>query len=137
MTYNQIVTASGGTGPYTFTVTLGNLPVGLLLSSGGVLSGTPTAAGTYNFTVRATDANGCAGNQAYTILIVCPTIALSPVSFPVGTVGLAYSQTITASGGTGPYIFAVTSGTCPPASRFLRAASSPGHQRLRGSSTLA
>ncbi len=41
--YNATITASGGTSPYTFAVASGALPPGLALSSGGVISGTPTA----------------------------------------------------------------------------------------------
>src|SRR5262249_60242172 len=43
----------------------------------------------------------------------CPVISPAPASLPGGTIGTAYSQTITASGGTAPYTFAVTSGTLP------------------------
>ena len=42
----------------TFATTTGTLPTGLTLSSAGVLSGTPTAAGSYTFTVTATDSRG-------------------------------------------------------------------------------
>ncbi|MDW8412838.1 MAG: putative Ig domain-containing protein [Acidobacteriota bacterium] len=112
---SQTLTASGGTAPYTFSVTSGTLPPGLTLSTGGVLSGTPTTAGTYNFTITATDANGCAGSQAYSVtIIVCPTITLSPLTLPNGGTGTPYSQTITASGGTAPYTFTLISGTLPP-----------------------
>src|SRR5690606_2290469 len=51
--YSRTVTAANGTGPYTYAISAGALPAGLSLSSGGVLSGTPTAGGTFNFTVRA------------------------------------------------------------------------------------
>jgi hypothetical protein len=67
--YSQTITASGGTAPITFTVTSGTLPPGLALSSSGVVSGTPTAAGSFSFTVRATDANGCFAVISYTVLI--------------------------------------------------------------------
>ena len=114
--YSQTITASGGTGPYVFTSS-GTLPTGLSLSSGGVLSGTPTTAGTFTFTVIATDqaGAGCTGSRSYTVIITagCPLITLSPSTLPNGTVSTAYSQTITASGGTSPYSFAVTSGTLP------------------------
>ena len=53
--YSQTMTASGGTAPYAFSVTSGSLPAGLTLSTGGVLSGTPSTAGTSNFTMQATD----------------------------------------------------------------------------------
>ena len=67
--YSQNITASGGNPPYTFTVTAGALPVGLSLTSGGVLAGTPTLAATFGFTVTATDGTGCAGTQGYSVTI--------------------------------------------------------------------
>lgn len=67
--YSQTITASGGTGPYTYAVSAGSLPTGLSLSSGGVLSGTPTVAGYSSFTVRATDSTTATGTQAYTFYV--------------------------------------------------------------------
>jgi len=111
--YSQTLTATGGTAPYTFTVTGGTLPTGLSLSTGGLLSGTPTAGGTFSFTIQAKDANGVTGSQAYTLTVTAPTITLNPTTLPNGTVGVAYSQTLTASGGTAIYTFTVTAGTLP------------------------
>ncbi|MBI4548082.1 MAG: putative Ig domain-containing protein [Ignavibacteriae bacterium] len=111
--YSETITASGGTAPYTFSQAGGTLPTGLSLSSGGVLSGTPTASGSFSFTVTVTDANGCTGSQSYTLMMNCPSITISPTSLPNGTVGIAYSQTLTASGGTSPHTFAVTGGSIP------------------------
>ena len=112
--YSQTITASGGTAPYTFAVSAGNLPAGITLSTGGVLAGTSVAAGTYSFTVAATDANGCRGTRAYTLTVSCPPITVSPATVPAGTVGSPYSQTLTATGGVGPYVFAIASGALPP-----------------------
>lgn len=68
--YSQTLTASGGSGAYTWAVTSGALPTGLSLAS-GVISGTPTAAvGNYTFTVTATDAVGNTGSAVETIQIV-------------------------------------------------------------------
>jgi hypothetical protein len=67
--YNQTFGGSGGTAPYAFGVTLGTLPAGLVLTSAGVLSGTPLTAGTSTFTVRATDANGCFAERAFSIIV--------------------------------------------------------------------
>ncbi len=112
--YNQILTASGGAGSYTFSLASGNLPVGVALSSTGTLIGTPTTAGPFNFTITATDANHFTGSQAYSITIGAPTITITPATLPGGMAGTAYSQTLTASGGTGSYTFNLTSGNLPP-----------------------
>ncbi|MBX7223927.1 MAG: Ig domain-containing protein [Blastocatellia bacterium] len=116
--YNQTITASGGNGgPFTFAVTSGALPGGLTLAANGGLSGTPTASGGFNFTVTATGAGGCTGNQNYNVTISgsgCPAVTVNPATLPGGTVGTAYNQTLSATGGNGgPFSFAVTSGTLP------------------------
>ena len=69
--YLQTVTATGGVGTLTFTVSAGALPPGLTLASDGTISGVPTASGLFTFTVTATDSGTPAsvGNQALQILI--------------------------------------------------------------------
>jgi uncharacterized repeat protein (TIGR01451 family) len=112
--YSQTITASGGATPYSFSIVSGALPPGLTLSSGGILSGTPTVAGAYSFTVQAFDSNECTGTRSYTLSIGCPAIALSPTTLPNGALSTEYNQSITASGGTAPYAFSITSGALPP-----------------------
>lgn len=71
--YSQTISAIGGVAPYTFLVTAGALPPLLMLDTNtGVISGTPTTAGAFSFTITATDANGCPGTQDYTVLIDAP-----------------------------------------------------------------
>jgi hypothetical protein len=53
--FSQTLTSSGGLAPYTYALQSGVLPIGLTLTSGGVLSGTPTQRGAYSFSVRSTD----------------------------------------------------------------------------------
>ncbi|MFK4821890.1 Ig domain-containing protein, partial [Ochrobactrum quorumnocens] len=113
---SQQLSATGGTAPYSFK-TSGTLPPGLTLNaSTGVFSGTPSAAGTYSFWLGATDAEGFGGEatgtngwRQYTVTIAAkPVITISPANFPSGMVGEVYAeQTLTASGGTGPYTFTV------------------------------
>ncbi|MDR3635617.1 MAG: Ig domain-containing protein, partial [Isosphaeraceae bacterium] len=93
-------------------VTAGTLPAGLSLSTAGLLSGTPTATGASSFTVTATDNNSDSGSQAFT-LTVDPAITFTTTSLPAATVGAAYSQQITATGGSGTLTYAVTTGTLP------------------------
>ena len=113
--YSETMTASGGASPYSFSIASGALPTWASLNAGtGVISGTPNSTNVANFTVRATDANGCAATRAYTVAPVCPTISISPASLTQGRVGQAYSATLTASGGTAPYsTWSVTAGTLP------------------------
>lgn len=70
--YAQALTASGGTAPYRFAVTAGQLPPGLLLAADGTISGEPQAAGSYTFSLEVTDANGFTGSASL-ILKVEPT----------------------------------------------------------------
>jgi hypothetical protein len=112
-TYTQSVTATGGSSPYSFSLSAGTLPNGLTLSSSGSLSGTPTQGGNFNITIKATDTNQCFGTRAYTLTINCQTINLTPAALPAGSVGQNYNQSITATGGTPPISFSVTSGSLP------------------------
>src|SRR5215470_16504605 len=113
LAYSWNFNATGGQTPYTFAITSGALPPGLTLSPGEI-SGTPTTAGSYTFTLRATDANGCRGRRDYTLTVACPVITVNPATLPAGTNGAPYNQTITATGGVGPYSFTISSGTLPP-----------------------
>jgi len=83
--YSQTITATGGAAPYSYSVTAGALPAGLSLSNAGALTGTPTAIGAFNFTVRATGANGCQGTRAYTL-----TIGSSACNFSVAPANHAF-----------------------------------------------
>ncbi|HLU10538.1 MAG TPA: putative Ig domain-containing protein [Oceanobacillus sp.] len=79
--YTQAITATGGSGSYTFAVTGGTLPPGLTLEADGTLSGTPTQGGTYNFTITATDTvTSFYGYRNYTVRIdaMVPTVPPPP-----------------------------------------------------------
>lgn len=66
--YTQTFEASGGTAPYTWSIVSGSLPTGLTLSS-GVVSGTPSAAGTFTVTIQVTDAASQVGASTQTFII--------------------------------------------------------------------
>jgi type VI secretion system secreted protein VgrG len=139
--YSQQITASGGTAPYVFTLTSGTLPTGLTLTPAGLIAGTPTASGTFTFTIRATDANGCFASIAYTIVVAavppptCPAIAINPPTVPDGTTGTPYSQQFTGSGGTGPYVFTLVGGTLPAGLTLTAAGLLAGTPTTPGAST--
>ena len=75
VTYSQTLAATGGTGPYSWSLISGTLPAGLTLTNGGLISGTPTAIGTNSFTVQVTDSSVPAqtATQALSITVVGPT----------------------------------------------------------------
>jgi hypothetical protein len=68
--YSHLLGASGGTPPYTFAITAGALPPGLALTAAnGLIAGTPTAAGSYSFTVQVTDADAATASVVCSIVI--------------------------------------------------------------------
>jgi flagellar basal body L-ring protein FlgH/oxalate decarboxylase/phosphoglucose isomerase-like protein (cupin superfamily) len=108
------LTGSGGAGgSYTYTAT--GLPPGLTMSSAGVISGTPTASGTFNYTVTVTDTGGnqgsgrCSHSSTLTCSItVAPAVSATCVSIDAIQGNAIVSATLVGSGGTGPYTFAAT-----------------------------
>jgi uncharacterized protein (TIGR03437 family) len=113
--YPEITFQVGGCtgGNFTFTeqpvdpFMPNSLPPGITLTSAGVLRGTPTAAGTFGFEVTATSQSG-QQNQFQYSLTINPQLTITTSSpLPNGPVGVAYSQSIVATGGTPPYIFSM------------------------------
>jgi hypothetical protein len=104
----QLNAAAGGI--VTFTQTSATVP-GLTLSSSGVLSGTPTAAGTYNVSFNLSDGTDTINRTDR--LVISAIDITSPGALPNATQGAVYSQSLTATGGTGSYTWAVTNGNLP------------------------
>ena len=113
--YSQSLTATGGTPDYAWSVIAGTLPNGTTLSSAGVLSGTPTASGTFDFTVQAGDSATPVANATKALSVsIAPAMAITTTSpLPTGTVGTAYSQSFSVTGGTGLKTWSVSTGTLP------------------------
>src|SRR6266513_916568 len=108
--------ASGGVPPYAWSVTTAatTFPPGLTLSSTGQITGTPTAAATYNFTVQVKDLQNTTATANLSILVnpgpTLLTITTTSSQLPTGTVSTAYPATnLTASGGTPPYAWTLAS----------------------------
>jgi titin len=113
VSYDATPVVSGGTGPFTWSVTEGTMPTGLTLDTvTGEISGTPSAAGPVNFTLVATDANGQQATQAESAAIIAAPGISSP-ALTGGEVGVAYDATPSASDGSGSYTWTVTDGSLP------------------------
>ena len=112
--YNQTLVALGGTAPYAWSLSAGNLPAGLSLSAGGVISGTPTVAGNASFTVQVTGHDGLTTTKDFSIEVVAipPTITTYGV-LAAGMTGVAYNQALTATEGAAPYTWSITAGNLP------------------------
>ena len=87
----------------TFSIAGGSLPPGLSLSSNGLISGVPTTAGTFDFTVAA---GGITASASITVTGRHPVI--QTVSLAPGVIGQSYSQQIDVSGGVLPYTLSAT-----------------------------
>jgi hypothetical protein len=113
--YSATLQSIGGTGTVTWSVTTGSLPAGLSMSNAGVITGTPTTAGTANFTVSATDSGTPAQIKTQALsIIVNPVLSITVTTLPSGVVTTGYSQAVSTNGGTPPITFSVTAGALPP-----------------------
>ncbi len=99
--YSQWIYATGGMPPYTFALTSGSLPAGLSLAANGNVSGSPTAAGRYTFSVTVSDGGAVpmtATRELVMYVAEAPTIIV-PDPLPNATTGVPYLQPIGVTGG--------------------------------------
>jgi MYXO-CTERM domain-containing protein len=115
--YTETVTLTGGAAPFTWSISAGTLPPGLALAGSTTdtetISGNPTAAGTFNFTVEVTDGNST-DSQALSIVIDPLPIIINTNTLPDGTRGAAYSQNVVSVHGTAPFLWTIVSATPLP-----------------------
>lgn len=109
--YSFTFTASGGTQPYSWSVTQGSLPAGLTLDPAtGLLSGTPTNLGTVTYRVQLQDASGIIETKLFSTTVADPMV-ITTTSLSSWTQGVSgYTQTLAVTGGSTPLTWAITSG---------------------------
>ncbi|HYM08628.1 MAG TPA: kelch repeat-containing protein, partial [Terriglobales bacterium] len=137
--YTQVLLEQGGVGGLTWSVTGGGLPPGISLSAGGILHGTPTATGLYNFTVSVTDSSSpqkVAAAVNFTLTVI-QQLVVTTTTLPNGTEGVPYSAPINTSGGTPQIFFSVTQANFPPGLTITQPAVSSTSDTLAGTPTLA
>ena len=122
MAYSENPQASGGIPPYTWSVSAGALPTGISLAAAtGALTGTPAVSGTSSFTLQARDSGSPAQTALQDLSIAVATappispgpLQISRTTLPGGSANANYAATLTASGGTPPYVWSITSGALP------------------------
>src|SRR4029079_13486084 len=109
---------TGGTLPYHWSLSAGQLPPGITVSEAGLISGTPTTVGVFDVTIRVADsaAPERTATKAFQLRIDPPVgqpLRITTQSLPVGILTFAYSQQLEATGGAIPYAWSLISGTLP------------------------
>jgi subtilisin family serine protease len=117
--YSATFTASGlgSTPPFTFAVSAGSLPPGLVLDASGDLSGEPTAAGSFDFTITATDSTPApgpySGSRAYTLVVAQGSQTISFAALPNRLLDDSpFTVSATASSGLPVSFASLTTGVC-------------------------
>uniref|UniRef100_Q01XH1 Ig family protein n=1 Tax=Solibacter usitatus (strain Ellin6076) TaxID=234267 RepID=Q01XH1_SOLUE len=106
----RTLSVSGGTPAFLWTLVSGAVPAGMSFNNAGVIGGQPSAVAsptTAAFTAKATDSATAFDAQPLS-LVVNPAIVISPGTLPPTTSNLAYSQSISTTGGTGNIALAAT-----------------------------
>jgi hypothetical protein len=115
--YSTTLAATGGTTPYTWSLTSGTVPAGLTLNAAtGAITGTPTAPVTSTpLTFKVTDSSNPALTRSVNLTLTFSPAALviTTSSLPNGQVGVSYSSTLKAASGITPYTWSLTTGTLP------------------------
>ena len=112
--YSQTLSATGGTNSgFVWTVTGGSLPAGLSLAAGGVIFGTPTATGAFNFTIQVTDSGGGKASQPFSLTLSSGPSITTNATLPQGEAGVPYSQTLAVTGGSGGFVWSLSGGALP------------------------
>ncbi|MCX6117284.1 MAG: putative Ig domain-containing protein [Proteobacteria bacterium] len=118
--YSYTLAATGGVLPYSFTVSSGSLPSGMILSqSTGAITGVPLAATSnqpYAFELTVTDAGGIKASKTFLGTVAgssTSSLSIVTTTIPAPQAGASYLASIGVTGGTAPYAFSITSGTVP------------------------
>src|SRR5216684_3720923 len=116
--YNFTFKSNGGLTPITWSVKSGTLPTGLTLSPSGTITGTPTAGGSFSFTIQASDGSSPAQTITINVSVRSATrlaITTAGGALPDAVLGSNYTPiTLQSIGGTAPQVWTVGAGQLPP-----------------------
>ena len=91
--YSEVFTATGGTTPYSWSISAGTIPAGIAMNTNGDFGGVPTTVGTFNFTVKVTDAANKTATGNFGVNVVAGSNFDGPAELPRVTVASAMADT--------------------------------------------
>jgi hypothetical protein len=109
----QLSATDPESGSLSYSLQSGSLPVGVSLSSSGLISGTPSSSSNTSFVIRATDINNNYSDRSFVLNNTGVSWATASGALPGGSVGIAYSTTLTATDDSGVVTYSVISGAIP------------------------
>jgi serine protease AprX len=112
--WSAAIAGEGGTPPYAWSLAGGALPGGVALEPTGFAAGTPAEAGTFDFTVRLTDAQGLTATRALSLAVAQAPLEVTSRALRSCAVGFACARVLSAAGGLPPYAWATRDGALPP-----------------------
>ena len=139
--YQESVHATGGVQPYEWSIASGRLPSGLSLNAAsGMLSGTPSQGGQFDFSVQVSDSSSPkpqTAMKALTLSVLAFALQINSGGLPSGQVGIPFQASVSGSGGVTPYMWTIA-GALPSGLR-LNASSGAftGTPTQTGTSTFA
>lgn len=114
----SIITATGGKGPYTFSIVSGSIPTGLTFNADGTFTGTATQSGSFPLVVKVADSNNSSLTGNFTLIVnPVPAVIVAPLHLQNAQIGVPYNRTLFGALGYGKYLLSFT-GTLPPGMTF-------------------
>jgi hypothetical protein len=134
--YTAALTTEGGNIRYTYRLLSGVLPAGVQLNNDGTFAGTPTQTGIFPLTIRVTDGGGQLGQTDLRLNVNSSSFQITTTGLSAATAGLAYSATLSSSGGRAPFVYSLLRGSLPAGMALSTAGSLTGTPTSAGTFNL-
>ena len=105
--------AEGGTAPYSWSVISGTTPAGIGMADDGLMAGTSTESGVFDFVVSVSDSGDRTGQRQFSLTVIEP-LSITTTALPTVIRNRLYERQLEARGGIPPYQWSIRSGDLPP-----------------------